>query len=353
MIQSAMMFALGAFLSGLAWLAFSVLLVRRERRLTEKRLRASISTSRTEFETERDEMRARHAVEIYRQEREVSRGLDLATAYRLETDIKERDLVSAVAELQAREEDMQELHERLAVERDLVQDLERRHAEAGTMLRAVQHALTLEVNRRTIAQEALEEAQAMADRRRLELSAVRAQNEALRAIVGDRMPLDENGVPMLNLIPDMGLEPAPRARAAPPAPAPSGPVPWSAEATAGASVVALPTRLRQTAADAGAESAALVAEAARDLHRIAGEGQQQAGEDGGDLGRAARQAPAEVDSPMPAAAEIEGAGVGPDRVKRHGASPSAAVTAQADPESRLSQALAQIRALKRANQAGE
>ena len=90
MIQSAMIFALGFFVSGLVWLAFSVALVRRTRRLTERRLLAGIAMRRAEFESERDELRARHAVQMHRLEREVSHVLDMATAYRLEADLKER-----------------------------------------------------------------------------------------------------------------------------------------------------------------------------------------------------------------------------------------------------------------------
>src|SRR5687768_15493047 len=98
MILSAMMFALGFVVSGLAWLAFSLALVRRARRLTERRLLSGIATRRAEFEAARDELRARHAIEMHRLEREVSRVLDVATAHRLEADIKERDFVSAKAD---------------------------------------------------------------------------------------------------------------------------------------------------------------------------------------------------------------------------------------------------------------
>ena len=157
MIQSAMMFALGVFVSGLVWLAFSVALVRRARRLTERRLLAGIAMRRAEFETERDELRARHAVQMYRLEREVSRVLDKATAHRLDADLKERDLVNARAELVADEEDFVDIEQRLDGERELVQDLERRHAEAGAALRSAQHALKLEAKRRAIAEEALDE----------------------------------------------------------------------------------------------------------------------------------------------------------------------------------------------------
>jgi len=123
MIQSAMIFALGFFVSGLAWLAFSVALVRRTRRLTERRLLSGIATRRAEFETERDELRARHAVQMHRLEREVSHVLDMATSYRLEADLKERDLLNAQAELIADQEDFRDLEQRLADERELVQDL--------------------------------------------------------------------------------------------------------------------------------------------------------------------------------------------------------------------------------------
>ena len=113
MIQSAMMFALGVFVSGLVWLAFSVAFVRRARRITERRLLAGIATRRAEFERERDELRARHAVQMHRLEREVSRVLDMATAYRLEADLKERDLMSARAELDAEREDFSDIETRL------------------------------------------------------------------------------------------------------------------------------------------------------------------------------------------------------------------------------------------------
>ena len=186
MIQSAMIFALGVFASGLVWLAFSVALVRRARRLTERRLLAGIAVRRAEFETERDELRARHAVQMHRLEREVSRVLDMATAHRLEADLKERDLVNARAELIADEEDFVDIERRLAAEREMIQDLERRHAEAGAALRAAQHALKLEAKRRASAEEALDEASILADQRRLALTALRSENDALRARLGEQ-----------------------------------------------------------------------------------------------------------------------------------------------------------------------
>ncbi len=185
MIQSAMIFALGVFVSGLAWLAFSVALVRRTRRLTERRLLAGIAMRRAEFESERDELRARHAVQMHRLEREVSHVLDMATSYRLEADLKERDLINAQAELIADEEDFQDVERRLVHERGLVQDLERRHAEAGAALRSAQHALKLESKRRAGAEESLDEATIVADQRRLAVVALRAENDSLRARLGE------------------------------------------------------------------------------------------------------------------------------------------------------------------------
>src|SRR5882724_8513643 len=185
MIQSAMIFALGVFASGLVWLAFSVALVRRARRLTERRLLAGIAVRRAEFETERDELRARHAVQMYRLEREVSRVLDMATAHRLEADLKERDLMNARAELVADEEDFLDIERRLTGEREVIQDLERRHAEAGAALRAAQHALKLETKRRAGAEEALDEATILADQRRLALTALRSENDILHSRLGE------------------------------------------------------------------------------------------------------------------------------------------------------------------------
>jgi len=248
MIQSAMMFALGAFASGLLWLAITVALVRRARRLTERRLLAAVSTRRAEFETERDELRARHAVQMHRLEREVSRVLDMATAYRLEADLKERDLVNSQAELAAREEEMAELQARLDAERETAQDLERRAAEAGSALRAVQHALSQEANRRVLAEEALEDAAALADRRRLEMSSLRAQNETMRALLGDRAALiDADYAPAPVAAPESAHASA-AAPSEPATPLPADTSPDTAQpetseaASTGASVVPLPTR---------------------------------------------------------------------------------------------------------------
>jgi hypothetical protein len=324
MIQSAMMFALGVFVSGLLWLALAVLLVRRARHLTARRLLASVSTRRAEFETERDELRARHAVEMHQQEREVSRVLDMATAYRLEADVKERDISSLNAELRAREEDYLDLQHAHTAQRQAYQDLERRHAEDGAALRAVQHALKLESRRRTMAEEALDEATITGDQRRIELSALRAQNEALRTALGDRVPFEhDDGALKVPLPPELPNLPA---------------QPFETQQFAeGSSVV--PLRARQ--ANTPEQSAALVADATRSLQRIAGEG--HAGFADGDSQAAAVESDPRVLS-----------GIHPNRPR-----PSAAAerAAAADPkqdiedkaETRFFEALSEIRALKRAS----
>src|SRR5688500_10463226 len=256
MIQSAMMLALGVFLSGLLWLGLTVALVRRARTLTQRRLLAGISVRRAEFEVERDELKARHAVEMHRLEREVSRILDMATAHRFEADVKDRDLRSLKAEFDERMDELAEAEERLAEERDRAQDLERRAAEAGAELRATQHALKLEGRRRAIAEEALDEAAILADKRKIEIMALRAENDALRAAAGLVQPFapDEARLPRVLLAPEPEEEPIV--------------VP---EPALGASVVPLPTRGRLLAGASAEQSAALVAEATRDLQRLAGE----------------------------------------------------------------------------------
>ena len=183
MIQSAMTFALGFLVCGLIALLFSIALVRRTRRLAEKRLLARISTRRAEFETERDEMRARHAVQMYRLEGQVSKILDMATAHRLEADIKERDIVGLRSELEAHAAEMDELNERLIGQRDTLQDLERRHAEAGALLRATQHALRLESRRRAAAEELLSDIELPEQKRDSRIAALRSEIAQLQATI--------------------------------------------------------------------------------------------------------------------------------------------------------------------------
>lgn len=183
MIQSAMVFALGFLVCGLVALLFSIALVRRTRRLAEKRLLARISTRRAEFETERDEMRARHAVQMYRLEGQVSKILDMATAHRLEADIKERDIVGLRSELEAHAAEMDEINERLIGQRDTLQDLERRHAEAGAVLRATQHALRLESRRRAAAEELLSDIELPEQKRDARIAALRSEIGQLQATI--------------------------------------------------------------------------------------------------------------------------------------------------------------------------
>lgn len=178
-----MMFALGALVSGLLALAFCVALVRRTRRITEKRLLAAIATRRAEFEAEREELRARHAVELFRLEKEVDRILDMATAHRLESDVKDRDLNSLHVEIAARDEEISDLKQRLEEVRADLQDLERRAAESGTQVRAARHSLKLEVKRRSALDEQLDRALGEDTRHRGELTALRAENETLRTML--------------------------------------------------------------------------------------------------------------------------------------------------------------------------
>jgi hypothetical protein len=322
MIQSAMMFALGIFASGLVWLPLAVALVRRARRLTERRLVARLATRRAEFDTERDELRARHAVEMHRVGREVSRILDMATAHRLEADVKQRDFINLRAELSARMEELGEAEGRLEEQRLELQDLERRSAAAGAELRASQHALKLETRRRAIAEEALDEAAILADKRKLEIIALRAENEALRTAAGAEA-LSEFGVARL-----------PRAVVA--SQRPIAPAPEPAQPALGGSVVPLPTRGRPSA-DSPEQSAALVAEATRDLQRLAG------------------QSPDEMPGgPRLPIAAVPEAAVVMELDARRQAHEGALPDAEENAENRFFEALAEIRALKRAaNQAGE
>jgi hypothetical protein len=338
MIQSAMIFALGFFVSGLAWLAFSVALVRRTRRLTERRLLAGIAMRRAEFESERDELRARHAVQMHRLEREVSHVLDMATSYRLEADLKERDLMNAQAELVADAEDFQDVERRLAGEREAVQDLERRHAEAGAALRAAQHALKLEAKRRSSAEEALDEASVLADQRRLAVVALRAENDTLRSRLGE-----EPGSPVPYEVEDTRLPRVVAEREFAEDEA-------TRERYSGGSVVPLPTRPKHTATETPDQSVAVVAEATRDLQRIAEQASAEPEE--------AEPAVAVPLPRMPAAAAPAPTNVGelvalrmsPEGGKPKPQEPAAGGNA----ENRFFAALAEIRALKRAaNQAGE
>jgi hypothetical protein len=325
MIQSAMMFALGIFASGLVWLALSVALVRRAKRLTERRVVARIAVRKAEFDSERDELRAKHAVEMHRVGREVSRILDMATAHRLEADVKERDLNALRAELDARSEELADAEDRLEENRLQLQDLERRTAEAGAELRALQHALKLETRRRAIAEEALDEAAILSDKRKLEIIALRAENDALRIAAGAAAP-DEFGQGKLPRVIAAGPEVAVEA--------PREPV----EPTFGGSVVPLPVRGRPAAVDSPEQAAALVAEATRDLQRLAGGAEGALVEDGPRL-------PAALGPDTSIITDLD-----TRRLARDGA----LADVEENAESRFFEALAEIRALKRAaSQAGE
>jgi hypothetical protein len=180
MIEWAMLFALGAFASGLLALALGAVVVRRTARVTERRVRSMLATRRAEFAIERDEERVRFAVEMRRLEREAGTLRDQATAHRLDADLKEQELFNLRAEVSDREVEVQDLSDRLSRSQGALFDTERRLAETAAALRGAQHSLEAEARRRAAMQQALEETAGLADERRLELMALRAENEDLR-----------------------------------------------------------------------------------------------------------------------------------------------------------------------------
>lgn len=143
MIQAAMMFALGFSVCGLIALAASSALARRTRRLAERRVKQRFATKRLEFETERDELRARNAVTVQRLEQDVRKLGDEATAYRLESAMKDVEINTLNSDLDAKEEELDELSDRLEELREEMRESDRKLAETGTALRAARHALQL------------------------------------------------------------------------------------------------------------------------------------------------------------------------------------------------------------------
>jgi hypothetical protein len=155
--------------------------VRRTRRVTERQVRARLADRRAEFNVERDEERVRFAVETRRLEREAATLRDQATAHRLDADIKEQELFNLRADLNDREVEVQDLSERLTESQGILFDTERKLAETGAALRAAQHELNAEMRRRASIEQALHETAGLADERRLEIVALRAENEDLRS----------------------------------------------------------------------------------------------------------------------------------------------------------------------------
>ncbi len=184
MIESVMFFALGLFTSGLVALAILRALVRRTRRVTEKNLRASLSTRRSEFQAERDELKARHAVIVRQLEREGGALRDQATAHRLEADMTDRENVDLRADLNARETEVDELTERLESVQGSLLQVERKLAESGTALRTAHHALESEAGRRADLHDRLAEMNRLAEQRRLEIVGLRAEMARLRSRMG-------------------------------------------------------------------------------------------------------------------------------------------------------------------------
>ena len=184
MIESVMFFALGVFASGLVALAILRALVRRTRRVTEKNLRASLSTRRIEFQAERAELKARHAITVRQLEREGGTFRDMATAHRLEADLSEQENADLRADLNAREMEVDELTERLQAVQDTFLQAERKLAESGTALRTAHHALESEAGRRADLHDRLAEMTHLAEQRRLEIIGLRAEMARLRSQMG-------------------------------------------------------------------------------------------------------------------------------------------------------------------------
>lgn len=184
MIESGMFFALGMFASGLVALAILRALVRRTRRVTEKYQHAALATRRIEFQAERDELKARHALTVRQLERESDTFRDLTTAHRLEADLKDRENADLHADLDAREIEVEELTMRLQAVQDSLLQAERNLAESGGALRTAHHALESEAGRRADLRDRLAEMTRLAERRRLEIIGLRAEMARLRSRMG-------------------------------------------------------------------------------------------------------------------------------------------------------------------------
>ncbi|WP_156953298.1 hypothetical protein [Afifella pfennigii] len=185
MIQAAMLFALGAIASALVCLAFFTVLARRIRRVTEQRLKASLATKRADFDAERDEIRARNAIEINRLERETGALRDRVTAHRLDADLKTQEIAAFRADLAAREEEVTELGGRIEELQAALVEAKRRLAETGTALRAGHHALETEMQRRLALQDEISKLRQTAEDRRVELVGRQAEIEYLRSLVSE------------------------------------------------------------------------------------------------------------------------------------------------------------------------
>lgn len=204
MIEAAMLFALGALVSALVALLSIAAVVRRTRRVTERRLKASLATRRAEYDTERDELRARHAVDLRRLEREAGRLRDEATARRLEADLKDQELAVLRADLEARSVEVEDLSQRLERLNETLLEAERRLAENRATLRTTQHSVSAEIQRRAALQTELDAARALLDERQGELTALAAENERLHAsLEAERQVREMNGSYMAEGVPLM------------------------------------------------------------------------------------------------------------------------------------------------------
>ncbi len=188
MIESAMMFALGVFVSGLLALTFFGAYARRTRRVVERRLRARMAVGRAEIDAERDELRARNAVEVRRLEREIGHLRDQATASRLDGDVKEQELTGLRAEINATAADIEDYEERLDELLEQLHDEERESAEHAGGKRALQYELEREEERRAQVQEALDKTGELARERWLQVERLFAENSELRAATSRREP---------------------------------------------------------------------------------------------------------------------------------------------------------------------
>ena len=184
MIESVMFFALGVFACGLVALAVLRPLVRRTRRVTEKNLRATLATRRIEFQAGRAELQARHAVTVRQLEREGGAFRDMATAHRLEADLKDQENADMRADLNARETEVDELTERLQAVQNTLLRVERKLAESGTALRTANHALEVDAGRRADLHDQFVEMTQLAEQRRLEIVGLRAEMARLGSRMG-------------------------------------------------------------------------------------------------------------------------------------------------------------------------
>lgn len=185
MVESLVVFLLGALVAGFLALIVAPIFMRRTARLVERRVRATAPLSLAEINSEKDLLRADFAVRLRKLEVQLETAKTAAARREMELGRQTQDTREASIELAAKKMAISEMEDRIGELNETVLRLEKQVSEQNVALRERQNGVSSAKAKLEERDRELEAAATLADEWKVEIVALKTQLENLQDRIED------------------------------------------------------------------------------------------------------------------------------------------------------------------------